>query len=70
MTESKTRSLIKAISWRVCGTLATIVLVYLFTKKMDISVMVGGLEAAVKMILYYLHERFWNGISTGKKKTL
>lgn len=52
-------SLIKTISWRVIGTIDTMVISYLLTGQLDIAMSLGGIEVVSKMILYYLHERTW-----------
>nr|WP_243435836.1 DUF2061 domain-containing protein [Acanthopleuribacter pedis] len=49
----------KAVSWRICATAATFTLVYWLTGEWTIAASVGGLEAVAKMILYFVHERFW-----------
>ena len=66
-TESSKRSFLKMMSWRVCATLATIIIVYLFVGRVDIAVAVGGVEVVLKMLLYYLHERGWNKIKYGRR---
>lgn len=53
------RSALKAISWRVVATTTTILIVFMFTGKLLLSTGVGAVEVIVKLILYYLHERFW-----------
>ncbi len=65
--ESKTRSIIKALSWRVLATLTTTLLVFTFTGRLDVALTVGAFEAVVKMLFYFLHERAWNRISVGRK---
>ncbi len=65
--ESKTRSIVKAISWRVLATLITMLLVLTFTGRVDVALTVGAFEAIVKMLFYFLHERAWNRISAGRK---
>ncbi len=65
--ESTARSVVKAVSWRVLATLTTAILVYAFTRQLDIAVAVGLLEAVVKMILYVGHERVWNKLGFGRK---
>ena len=52
-------SLLKTLSWRVIGTLDTMIISYVLTGKLDIAVSIGGIEVVSKMILYYLHERAW-----------
>lgn len=66
--ETHYRSIIKAISWRIFSTFVTILIVFAFTKKMVLSLGVGGAELIVKLILYYLHERIWNFFSFGKER--
>lgn len=60
--ESWKRSIIKSISYRIFGTLATIAISYLFTGKVSISLSIGAFDLLSKILLYYLHERFWNSI--------
>ena len=52
-------SLLKTLSWRIIGTLDTMLISYMLTGKLDIAVSIGGIEVVSKMILYYLHERAW-----------
>jgi adenylylsulfate kinase len=59
-TEKKSIAINKILSWRILGTIVTIILVYVFTKRTDIAVMVGCAEIALKLILYYFHEKIWN----------
>ena len=66
--ERPIRSLAKAISWRITGTLDTILLSWLFTQRLDIAVAIGTTESITKIVLYYLHERIWNRIPLGKPK--
>ncbi len=66
MTETKTRSLLKALTWRGSATIATLALVYGFTGQMKLAAAVGGLEIVIKMLLYFVHERLWSRIGTGK----
>lgn len=66
--ESRSRSIIKALSWRLIATITTATLVYIFTKRLDWAVYVGGFEATVKLLFFYLHERMWNRINFGRKE--
>jgi len=65
---NRKRSLVKAISFRIIATLATMVLVYLFTKELTITAGIGFLDFVSKLIIYYGHERVWNLIKWGKSK--
>jgi uncharacterized membrane protein len=60
------RSLAKAISWRVTGSIDTILLSWLFTGSLAIAAAIGSTEVVTKMVLYYLHERAWNRIPLGR----
>lgn len=53
------RHLLKTISWRVIGTLDTMILSALITGSWEIGFTIGGIEVISKMILYFLHERAW-----------
>ena len=66
MKEKRPRSVIKAISWRCFATLTTIAIVYLFTKKLILSLEVGFVEVVAKFTLYYIHERMWGKVSWGR----
>jgi len=66
--ETNGRSLIKTISWRFLATVTTAILVYLFTKDVDVALKIGGIEIFLKLVIYYFHERLWNRITFGKKE--
>ncbi|OGV34381.1 MAG: hypothetical protein A2020_04885 [Lentisphaerae bacterium GWF2_45_14] len=66
MKEKQLRSILKAISWRLIGTLDTIILSWIISGKISIAVSIGVFELFTKMFLYYLHERGWNRIKFGK----
>ena len=53
------RHLAKTISWRIIGTLDTMILSGLVTGSLLVGITIGGIEIVTKMILYYLHERAW-----------
>ena len=65
--ESHYRSALKAMSWRIVATTATILIVLAFTGRLVLSAGVGGVEVVVKIILYYLHERLWLRTSFRRK---
>ena len=53
------RHILKTISWRVLGTIDTIVLSWLITGSWKLGLSIGGVEVITKMVLYFLHERAW-----------
>jgi uncharacterized membrane protein len=58
--DSNTKTLMKTISWRVLGTIDTMVIAYLLTGELTVAFSIGSVEVFTKMILYYFHERVWN----------
>ena len=68
MEDKAYRSVVKTISWRVLGTIDTMVISYLITGSLAMAASIGSIEVVTKMILYYFHERAWNKISFGKIK--
>jgi len=56
---SRKRHILKTISWRIIGTLDTIILSGIITGSWKFGLVIGGVEIVTKMILYYLHERAW-----------
>ena len=59
MKVTKLRSILKAISWRIVGTLDTMALGWIITGNPVMGLKIGALELFTKFILYYFHERIW-----------
>lgn len=68
--ESRTRSLLKALSWRVIATVTTASLAFLITGEIETALLIGGTEFFVKFIIYYAHERAWQMLPRGSIRTL
>ena len=68
MHEKAYRSIIKAVSWRMTGTLDTIMISFLISGRIKIALSIGFVELFTKIALYYLHERAWNRIPFGRIK--
>lgn len=66
MADKPYRSLVKAISWRVTGTVDTMIVSFLITGKLSLAISIGCVELFTKLALYYVHERVWNNISFGR----
>ena len=66
--EAHLRSILKAVSYRLLAAVATTTIVFVFTRRAILSISVGIVESIVKIICYYIHERFWSFIKLGKKK--
>jgi len=59
MYESHTRSILKAISWRILATVTTMCISFFVTGSMVFALTIGSVELFAKIILYYFHERLW-----------
>jgi len=66
--ESSTRSIAKAVSYRLLGSICTGLIVLIFSGDIRVSAGVGALDMFVKIGLYFLHERIWNYIPFGRQK--
>ena len=62
---SKKRHLAKTLSWRIIGTLDTIILAWLISGSPVTGLKIGFAEVVTKMLLYYLHERTWYRFNYG-----
>ncbi len=56
---SRKRHLAKAVTWRLVATTTTVIIVGVGTGDWRVGAGVGVVELPTKMLLYYLHERFW-----------
>jgi uncharacterized membrane protein len=63
------RHVAKTISWRIIGTLDTMILSGIITGSWITGLTIGAVEIITKMVLYFLHERAWYKFSKfGLKK--
>jgi uncharacterized membrane protein len=53
------RHIVKTVTWRIIGTLDTILIGWLISGDPIIGVKIGFLEIFTKMLLYFIHERVW-----------
>ena len=66
LSDTPVRSLAKAISWRVTGTIDTFLISWLITGQILIASGIAFTEIMTKICLFWAHERVWNRISWGK----
>ena len=59
MKVSKTRHLVKAITWRLIASLTTALIGYAFGLPLNTISLIFVVDLVIKFILYYTHERFW-----------
>ncbi|MDO8968467.1 MAG: DUF2061 domain-containing protein [Algoriphagus sp.] len=64
--DSNAKSLLKSISWRIVGTIDTIIISYIITGQLVMAVSIGSVEVVSKIILYYFHERVWENATKEK----
>lgn len=65
LRNSRKLHLIKTVTWRIIGTIDTILLAWLITGSPTTGMKIGVVEVVTKMALYYLHERVWHRINFG-----
>ena len=63
--ESKVRSLLKAVSWRMIATMTTILIAWAIYRDIRPALTIGGIEFFAKFLVYYLHERLWQKVPRG-----
>ena len=66
--EHPKRSILKALTWRVIAFAVTIIAVYIYSKDLRQSLVIGISANVVKIFLYYIHERIWNRVKFGRLK--
>ncbi len=73
--DSPSRSITKAMSWRVIATLTTFLITFIIFKRytdrslsevFETASFVAGIEVVAKILFYYLHERMWQNVRWGK----
>ena len=64
--DSNLKSVLKTISWRIVGTLDTIMISYFVTGEVSMAISIGSVEVFSKLILYYFHERAWTSVKLKK----
>ncbi len=56
---SRKRHIAKTFTWRIIGTIDTIILAWFISGDPKIGTAIGGAEVITKLLLYYFHERIW-----------
>ncbi|MYZ48989.1 DUF2061 domain-containing protein [Rhizobiales bacterium L72] len=57
----------KAVSWRITGSVDTFVLSWLITGNLVFAGSIASTEIVTKIVLYYLHERAWAFVPWGRR---
>ena len=64
--EAHSRSFIKAVSWRILGSIDTFIISYFVTGKLTLAASIASVETVTKIILFYGHERVWAAVPWGR----
>ncbi len=62
---SRARHIAKTITWRIIGTIDTMLVGWIITGSPLTGLKIGGFEILTKMTLYCFHERAWYKINLG-----
>ena len=63
--DSRLRSVLKGLSWRVLATLITALIAYFWSKDVRLVIMIALVEFPAKFLIYYMHERAWAQMPLG-----
>ena len=64
--ETRLRSVVKALTWRVLALVVTTAVVWVVTGKPRLAISIGVLDTIIKLAVYYAHERCWLKVRFGK----
>ena len=68
MADKHYRSLLKAVSWRLTGSVDTMIISFLITGQFRWALTISGVELFTKVGLFYVHERLWEKLPFGRVK--
>ena len=68
MRDNKKKSIWKTVSYRISSSFLTILIVFIVTKKINLSLGIGAIDIFIKSAWYYSHERIWEQLKLKKKK--
>lgn len=65
--EQHSRSIAKAVSYRIVSICMDLSIVFAFTQKIELTFGIVIMSNLVSIFIYYFHERAWNKIHFGRK---
>jgi uncharacterized membrane protein len=68
--ERKSRSLAKAISWRLIAIVILATISYVFTGSWEEMTLITVVYSGLQIFIYFVHERTWDRIVWGKPNAL
>ena len=63
--ETRKRTLVRTIIWRVCAYTGTSVVIYILTNDIGKSFSFGLIDHSIKFVCQYVYERVWNKVQWG-----
>lgn len=67
LSDNRTRSLLKAVSYRIISLLITFFISLIITRNLRMAFSIGGIDVLAKIAFYYLHERLWHYSTIGRR---
>ena len=64
--ETHSRSFVKAVSWRLLGSIDTFIISFIVTRSFVFAGSIASVETVTKIILFYGHERLWALVPWGR----
>jgi len=64
--EAHSRSFVKAVSWRMLGSIDTFIISYFVTGKLVFAASIASVETFTKIALFYFHEQAWARVPWGR----
>ncbi len=69
MEDTKIRSIIKTVSWRVTGSTATFLIAWFIGGDLAVAGSIAMVQIMANTVLYYVHEPTWNLVAWGRINT-
>jgi uncharacterized membrane protein len=66
--ETARRSVVKSLSWRLLALIITSSVAFGLTRRLSFAAEIGVIDTAIKLFVYFAHERVWNKIDYGRLK--
>ncbi len=64
--ETRTRTLVRALIWRVFGVILTVLLTWFFSGgDLQLGIEVGVVYNSIRLVSHYIHDRAWSRVSWG-----
>jgi len=67
LSDSRARSVVKTVSWRITGSFATFLIAWIIGGNLATAGTIALVQIIANTLLYYLHERLWNLFRWGRQ---